>query len=79
MNNTANQNISNAGRIARVVVGTAMAVSVGIQSGALGVAAVLPLVAIYPMMTGVLGWDPMSYLVTRTKQRKANVPEIQTA
>jgi len=58
MNSTAN-NISTTSRIVRIGAGLALTVGVGVTSGALGAAAILPLVAIYPLMTGALGWDPV--------------------
>ena len=57
MNSTAN-NISTTSRIARIGAGLAMTAGIGVTSGALGALAILPLVAIYPLMTGAWGWDP---------------------
>ncbi len=58
MNSTAN-NISTTSRVIRISAGLALAIGVGVTSGSLGAAAILPLVAIYPLMTGTLGWDPV--------------------
>ena len=58
--NTDNQNLNRSQRAQRVIVAVALlAVTVSATSGALGGLSVLPLVAIYPLITGLLGWDPI--------------------
>ena len=57
--NTSTNNISNTSRVVRIGTGLALSVGVSVISGPLGAAAILPLVAIYPLMTGTLGWDPV--------------------
>lgn len=71
MNNTSIQNITNSDRVVRMVAGLGLALSVGLQSGPLGMAAILPLIAIYPIMTGVVGWDPVVKYLASRKQHSA--------
>jgi len=71
MNKTSIQNITSSDRIVRIVAGLGLALSVGLHTGTLGMAALLPLVAIYPLMTGVVGWDPMVKLLANRKQHSA--------
>jgi len=71
MDKTTFNNVSNGGRIARIVVGLALVYSTAFQAGTLGLAAVLPLIAIYPISTGVLGWDPIVQFVARKSQNRA--------
>lgn len=69
MNNTNVQNITYSDRVVRIVAGLGLVFSVTLQSGPVGLAAVLPLIAIYPLMTGVVGWDPVMHLFATGKQR----------
>ena len=69
MKRTTAENITNPDRVVRIVVGLGLVYSVTLSSGPIGVAAILPLVAIYPLMTGFLGWDPVVSLRTTCKQR----------
>ena len=69
MNKASVENITYSNRVVRTVVGLGLIFSVGLQSGPLGIAAILPLIAIYPIMTGVLGWDPIAeYFAVRKPQ-----------
>ena len=53
-------NLSKSSRAARLVIGVALIVGVMTTSLApLGLLAVLPLLAIYPVFTGMTGWDPL--------------------
>jgi hypothetical protein len=72
MENTTFNNVSKGGRVARIAVGLALIYSAAFQTGTLGLAAILPLLAIYPMSTAVLGWDPIVQLVARNSQKRAN-------
>ena len=72
MDNTTFNNVSIAGRGVRIAVGLALVYSTALLPGTLGLAALLPLLAIYPMLTAVLGWDPVVQLVTRKSQHRAN-------
>lgn len=72
MNKANVENITNSGRVVRIVAGLGMVFSVTLQSGPIGVAAVLPLIAIYPIMTGVVGWDPIVQFFSTRKQRSGN-------
>jgi hypothetical protein len=58
MNTNAN-NICSMSRAVRIVIGLLLVMGVGLNPGVLGVAAALPLIAIYPLMTGTWGWDPV--------------------
>ncbi|MFC1748591.1 DUF2892 domain-containing protein [Pseudomonadota bacterium] len=56
------QNMGWFDRIARVIVGAALILAVlyEMQKGVpIGGYAYLPILAIYPLMTGILGWDPL--------------------
>ena len=62
------ENITWSGRIVRVAVGMALVYSVFLQEGTLGAAAYLPLIAIYPLISATLGWDPIAqFLGTRKR------------
>lgn len=52
-------NIGNSERVMRIVLGVGLIVDVLHGSGPLGLAALIPLVSIYPLMTGFLGFDPL--------------------
>ncbi|WP_455200390.1 YgaP family membrane protein [Kaarinaea lacus] len=69
MNKTNIENITNSDRVIRIAAGLGMVFSVTLQSGPIGVAAILPLFAIYPIMTGVVGWDPIVNLFSARKQQ----------
>ena len=72
------KNISMSNRAVRVLLGCSM---VGIvffsNSVPLGWLAMLPLIAIYPLMTGVLGWDPV-YAAFRRLHSQASETSGQT-
>lgn len=68
MNNANLQNISNTDRVVRIIAGLGLVLSVTLVNGPLGLTAMLPLVAIYPIMTGVLGWDPIVKYIATFKQ-----------
>lgn len=52
-------NIGNTERLMRVTLGVGLLVDVMLGAGTLGVAVLIPLVSIYPLMTGFLGYDPI--------------------
>jgi len=54
-----NINLTASSRAARLVVGTSLIAVVMSAHGALGLLAVLPLIAIYPIFTGAIGFDPL--------------------
>lgn len=62
------KNITVAERGARITVGFGLIAVVAMQTGALGLSALLPLVAVYPIMTGFLGGDPLYAAGTNAKQ-----------
>jgi hypothetical protein len=71
MTNTTYANMSNTERAIRIIVGLALTYSVALHTGTLGLAAILPLVAVYPVMTGIIGWDPVYNWIAQLKNRKA--------
>lgn len=52
-------------RIARVAVGAGLLSTMVAADGALGWAAVLPLLAVYPVLTGVMGYEPLRAFLPR--------------
>ena len=76
MNNSTfeQNNITVAERGARITVGFGLIAVVAMQTGTLGLSALLPLVAVYPLMTGFLGWDPLYAVSTNAKQRVKHQP-----
>jgi hypothetical protein len=71
MNKSSVENITYSDRAVRIIAGLGLVFSVSMQSGPLGMAAILLLVAIYPIMTGVIGWDPIVKFTAVRKQRSA--------
>jgi hypothetical protein len=71
MKNTTYTNISNTERAVRIIVGLALTYSVLLQTGTLGLAAILPLIAVYPVMTAIIGWDPVYNMIAQFKNRNA--------
>lgn len=52
-------NICIMSRAARIIIGLLLVMGVSFNPGVLGAAVALPLIAIYPLMTGAWGWDPI--------------------
>lgn len=69
-------NIGGGERIAHFVLGIGLVTSIFAGSGPLGLAALLPLVGIYPMMTAILGVDPMHALVDGGRGGKSRGPAV---
>jgi len=69
MKDTKIENITLSGRVVRVAVGLLLIYSVFLQEDALGAAAYLPLIAIYPLITATLGWDPIVQFLAARKSR----------
>ena len=63
------ENITWSGRAVRVAVGMLLIYSAFLQEGTVGAAAYLPLIAIYPLITATLGWDPIAYFLAKRKNR----------
>ncbi|WP_455203783.1 YgaP family membrane protein [Kaarinaea lacus] len=61
------KNMTTVESIARVVLGVSLIYSVTLQSGTLGLLAIVPLIAIYPSLTGILGWDPVYHAIESLK------------
>lgn len=78
MTNTTYTNISAFERAVRIAIGLALTYSVALQTGTLGVAAILPLVAVYPVMTGIMGWDPVYSMIAQFKNRRARTSATPT-
>ena len=57
--NTTENNVCNISRVVRIVIGLLLVLGVSFSPGVLGATVALPLVAIYPLMTGAWGWDPV--------------------
>ena len=66
-------NIGNAERLMRVTLGVGLIVDIMLGVGPLGLAMLIPLVSIYPLMTGFLGYDPIyaaiGYSSNRSEQK----------
>lgn len=63
MDNVANKiELSTPSRVSRVVVGSLFIGIVMSSNGQLGYLTILPLLAIYPILTGIMGEDPLDYL-----------------
>ena len=78
MTNTTYTNIGALERAVRIAIGLALTYSVALQTGTLGVAAILPLIAVYPVMTGIMGWDPVYSMITQFKNRLARTSATPT-
>ncbi|WP_455201638.1 YgaP-like transmembrane domain [Kaarinaea lacus] len=57
--NTTTNNICIMSRTARMIIGLLLVIGVSFNPGMLGAAVALPLIGIYPLMTGAWGWDPL--------------------
>ena len=68
--NTSPNNLSITSRAVRIGTGLTLALGVSAMSGPLGAAAILPLLAIYPLMTGAVGWDPVITAYNRIKESR---------
>ena len=74
MKDTHIENITLSGRGVRGAVGLLLIYSVFLQEGSLGAAAYLPLIAIYPLITATLGWDPIvQFLATRKRRTRRRI------
>lgn len=71
MNKSRIENITNTDRVIRIIAGLGLIYSVTLQTGALGLTALLPLIAIYPIITGVFGWDPVVKFISYRKLQSA--------
>lgn len=65
-------NVSIIDRIARVAAGLGLIYLAALQPGVLNMVVILPLVAIYPLATGFLGWDPVYQFIARIVKRRNN-------
>lgn len=69
--NTGTENLSTADRVTRMVFGYALIAAAGVHVGFLGSLALLPLIAIYPMMTAAVGYCPIEGAVKKMWSRVA--------
>lgn len=67
------QNIDWVERVGRFALGMGLIIALLIGEGPLGWWATLPLIAIYPSLTAVLGWDPVYALVARDDASRGGV------
>ena len=63
--NTYTSKLNMTNRIIRILIGSSMVGITMAASGSLGYLTLLPLLAIYPLMTGLLGEDPVNGLFAR--------------
>ena len=61
------KNMTTAESIVRALLGVILIYSVTLQSGTLGLLATVPLIAIYPSLTGILEWDPVYHAIESLK------------
>lgn len=66
--------LSQASRTIRLVIGTLLIAIPMMQSSTLGTLAVLPLLAVYPVLTGILGFSLMELLVVRYRRQSGHQP-----
>ena len=69
-------NIGDSERLMRVVLGVGLIVDVLHGSGPLGLAALIPLASIYPIMTGFLGFDPIYAAIGYSSIKSARTGKI---
>ena len=71
--NTSVNNLSDISRAVRIIIGLLLVMGANFNIGVLGTMAALPLIAIYPLMTGTWGWDPIEaiYDLIKTSTRAA--------
>jgi len=72
-------NIGNAERLMRVTLGVGLIVDVMLGAGPLGLAMWLPLVSIYPLMTGFLGYDPIYQAIGYSSNRAEQKSQASSA
>lgn len=68
------QNIDWIERVGRFALGMAVIVGVMTAEGILGWGALLPIIAVYPCITAVLGWDPVYAAMSRPQAARRHVP-----
>ena len=71
--NTSVNNLTDISRAVRIIIGLLLVIGANFNIGFLGTMAALPLIAIYPLMTGTWGWDPIEaiYEFIKTSTRAA--------
>ncbi len=77
-NFSGSENITLSGRIARIGVGAALIAAAFIGQQPLGLLAVLPGVATYPILTAITGWDPLYALVKYLRRHHRSSAIVHT-
>jgi hypothetical protein len=67
-------NISNMNRVARIVLSLGLVFAVLNAAGPLGALVVAPFISIYAGITGFIGWDPVSALMSQAREASAAKP-----
>lgn len=68
-------NLSIGERAFRVALGLGMILTVLAGSGPLGLTSLIPIIAIYPLMTASIGWDPIYRLLTAGNKARSMVSD----
>lgn len=74
MTNYSRDTLSITERAARIILSVALITVTLAGEGAIGTFAIVPLLAIYPGVTGFLGWDPLASVIGRYARRRRSVP-----
>jgi hypothetical protein len=70
MTNDSHDNLSSTERVARVLLSLTLITATITGEGFLGAFAIVPLLAIYPGITGLAGHDPLAALLGRALRRR---------
>lgn len=70
MTNDSHDNLSSTERVARVLLSLTLIMATITDEGFLGTFAIVPLLAIYPGITGLAGYDPLAALLRRALRRR---------
>jgi len=65
-------------RVARIILGYGLIFSVAFQPVPLDYLLILPLIAIYPSLTGIVGWDPFYALFEINSESAEKGMEMNT-
>lgn len=73
------RNISTSDRVLRFLVSYLLIFTVVSSTGSLGAMAYLALISIYPGITALIGWDPVSALMSKGAKRVIRVADYAPA
>lgn len=73
-----NYNMHTYERVLRILMGGGMIVSVLFMPAPFNYLVLLPLVGIYPCLTGIIGWDPLYYLANFNALAIDHYPGVET-